>query len=327
LDFSKIESGHMELEQAPFQLREVIEGALDLLAGKAAEKRIDLLYEIADAGPATIEGDSSRLRQVLVNLLNNALKFTERGEVMLTVHPVATVDGLVELQFDVRDTGIGIAPEAMGRLFKSFSQVDSSTARRFGGTGLGLAISKRLVELMGGEVGLRSEEGQGTTLWFTLPLCAAPGRPAEPAPQETSVEPAPPDPAPVAGSSPPRVLLVENDPVSQLVTAQLLEKLGCHVDHALNGTEAVARCSRERFDMILMDCYMPEMDGFEATQAIRRLAGDRRNVPIIALTASVMPEDREKCERAGMDDFLAKPIRADELRRATRKWVLPRLAR
>lgn len=220
------------------------------------------------------------------------------------------------VQVSVEDSGIGIPADKQRLLFRKFTQLDSSATRRYGGTGLGLAISKQLVELMGGEIGLQSEPGRGTTFWFTLPLSdceALPEPPAARLPAEAapSFEPA----------EPPRVLLVENDPVSQLVAAQLLEQLGCHVEHAINGQEAVERCGRERYDLVFMDCYMPDMDGFEAAQSIRRAEAGGRRVPIIALTASVMPEDRERCARAGMDDFLGKPVRPEELLRVTWAWT------
>ena len=259
LDFSKIESGHMELEQAPFILREVIEGALDLMAGKAAEKRIDLLYEIADAVPAMIEGDSARLRQVLVNLLGNALKFTEHGEVVLSVHPLGTADGLVELQFDVRDTGIGIPPEGMERLFKSFSQVDSSTARRYGGTGLGLAISKRLAELMGGRIWVTSTAGKGSTFSFTIRV------------QPIATKPVLFQPAAIRLDGL-KVLILDDNLTNCRILEALVVKWGLQPQVCHSGAEALQLLEKGTpLDLGIIDMHMPGMDGATFAHEARRL--------------------------------------------------------
>ncbi|MBI2814585.1 MAG: CHASE domain-containing protein [Opitutae bacterium] len=259
LDFSKIESGHMELEQAPFILRGVVEGALDLLAGRAAEKRIDLLYEIADAVPGMIEGDSTRLRQVLVNLLGNALKFTERGEVVLSVHPAASGEGWVELQFDVRDTGIGIPPEGLDRLFKSFSQVDSTTARRYGGTGLGLAISKRLAELMGGRIWVHSAVGAGSTFSFTIRVRPVATKPVLFQPAAVRLD----------GLN---VLILDDNLTNCRILEALAVKWGMQPRVCHSGAEALELLQKGApLDLGIIDLHMPGMDGAAFAREARRL--------------------------------------------------------
>ncbi len=446
LDFSKIESGRLEMEQVEFSMRECVEAALDLLAPKFAEKGLDLLYEIGDGVPAAVRGDPTRVRQVLVNLIGNAAKFTERGEVVVALHGGATApDGRVELRFAVSDTGIGISPAGIARLFQSFSQVDASTTRKFGGTGLGLVISKRLAEMMGGRMWVESEEGRGSTFhftvlaeassskprsWITPKLATLAGRslllvddnatnrriltdqakgwgmtvraldsgaaalavlrggenfdlavldmhmpemdgamlaqeirrllgpgtmplillssigaregvadrslfdayltkPAKPAQLyetmagffRTVLVPASP------GSSHPviaaavasatrtdRVLLAEDNVVNQKVALLLLARIGYRADVAANGLETIEAVKRQRYDFVLMDVQMPEMDGHEASQRIRALWPERRDRPwIIAITANAMRGDREVCIASGMDDYICKPIKTEEL--------------
>lgn len=445
LDFSKIESGRFELEEGDFDVRECIEGALDLMATRATEKELDLLYDIADGVPGVVRGDATRLRQVLVNLLGNALKFTDEGEVLLTVkyHPVST--DCIELEFAIRDTGMGISQEGQDRLFKSFSQVDSSISRRFGGTGLGLVISKRLSELMGGTMKVESELGQGSVFTFTIqtkPVASkprtymsggksqlagrrlllvddnatnrrilsewaikwgmlvvaldsaqaaldylAPGDRADvaildmqmprmdgatlarmlkenPATQnlplvllsslgprehaesrqlfvECLTKPAKPDrlleilTTLFVGSRPmvrPRltaevkgdvvmhkehVLLAEDNVVNQKVALHMLSKLGFQADVAANGFEVLEALRRQKYDIILMDVQMPDMDGLEATRKIMVDYPDRNSRPwIIALTANAMQGDRELCLEAGMDDYISKPLKTDALTKA-----------
>ena len=445
LDFSKIESGRLELEDTEFALRECIEGALDLLAPRVAEKGLDLLYEIADGVPNTVRGDPTRLRQILVNLLGNAVKFTERGEVLLDVHTQPAADGRVEFVFAVRDTGIGISAEGLTRLFQSFSQVDASTARKFGGTGLGLVISKRLAEMMGGRMWVESELGRGSTFQFAVilePLASkprpwlAPGqnhlagrrllvvddnatnrrilhdvaagwgmtvrtaaggeealgflragdafdvavldmhmpgmdglglaqgirrlsgvatlplvllsslgqrdlvaisglfdaflpKPAKPAqlfavlaalfkPTAETERRASSHPFVVAAAASAtraeRVLLAEDNVVNQKVALLMLAKLGYRADVAADGNEAIAAVGRQRYDIVLMDVQMPELDGLAAARAIRERWPSQPERPwIIALTANAMLGDREACLAAGMDDYIAKPIKTEEL--------------
>ncbi|MBA3850076.1 MAG: hypothetical protein C0502_08775 [Opitutus sp.] len=449
LDFSKIESGRMELEQAEFSLRDCLEGALDVLATRAAEKRLDLLYEIADGCPGSVRGDATRLRQIVINLLGNAIKFTSRGEVVLSVENQPAADGQVDLLFAVRDTGIGIPPEGIGRLFQSFSQVDASTTRKYGGTGLGLAISKRLAELMGGRMWVESEVGRGSTFFFTVRLAVVASRPrpflvnvrasldgrhllmvddnptnlrilgelargwgmvvhgfTEPAGalealrrgqhfdlavldmqmpgmdghmlaqeirQLVSAEELPlvllssigqrnygglfaanltkpvkpsqlldvltrvwaaggavsPSAAPMAVAPPQaaaaaapagepetgvRILLAEDNPVNQKVALHMLRNLGLRADVVANGLEVLEAVRRQRYDIILLDVQMPEMDGLEtAANLVRAYPAAAVRPWMIALTANAMQGDRDQCLAAGMDDYLAKPIKVPDL--------------
>jgi PAS domain S-box-containing protein len=448
LDFSKIEAGKLELEAQPFDVRECVEGALDLVAARAAEKGLDLAYLIAEETPAAVVGDVTRLRQILLNLLSNAVKFTERGEIVLSVS-ARRLDGAPprhELTFAVRDTGIGIPPDRLGRLFQSFSQVDASTTRRYGGTGLGLAISQRLTELMGGRIAVTSEVGSGSEFRFTIRAAAAeaplstrrdlggiqpslrgkrvlvvddnatnrrilaahldawgmagratasprealdwvragerfdvgvldmhmpemdgvvlarairehpagttlplvlftslgrrearaeeegfaaylhkPIKPSQLFDTLVSVLGAEPvhvrergvartelDPA-MAARHPLRILLAEDNVVNQKVALRILGQMGYRADVAANGLEAVAAVGRQTYDVVLMDVQMPELDGFEASREInRRWPGERRPW-IVAMTANAMQGDRELCQAAGMDDYVAKPIRVEEL--------------
>jgi PAS domain S-box-containing protein len=450
LDFSKIESGRMELECAEFSLRECVEGALDVLAAKAAEKRIDLLYEVADGVPNNVRGDATRLRQVMVNLLGNALKFTAKGEVVLSVKPQIVSEGTAELLIAVRDTGIGIPPDAIGRLFQSFTQVDASTTRKYGGTGLGLAISKRLAELMGGRMWVESTPGIGSTFFFTIKLEAAASKPrpfvnaaratlegrhllmvddnatnlrilgelakgwgmvphgvasaaeaievlksgrhfdvavldmqmpetdghmlaeqirgflsAEELPLvllssvgqrnygglfaanltkpvkpsllvdalsrvlgprvsavETAIAGAPAKAVhvvPATVTEPEfqhgeRLLLAEDNLVNQKVALHMLRNLGYRADVAANGLEVLEALRRQRYDVILLDVQMPEMDGLEtAAQLVRMYPSPAVRPWMIALTANAMQGDREQCLAAGMDDYLSKPIKTPAL--------------
>jgi PAS domain S-box-containing protein len=446
LDFSKIESGRLELEQVEFNVRECVEGALDLLAPKCAEKGLDLLYEIRDGVPGAVTADPTRLRQVLVNLIGNAVKFTERGEVVVSLRAEpAQADGRVEMAFAVRDTGIGIPPEGLTRLFRSFSQVDTSTTRKFGGTGLGLVISKRLAEMMGGRMWVESEVGRGSTFHFTILAAPAGTKPrswiaphpaalagrslllvddnatnrriladvakgwgmsvracasgaetlgalregelfdlavldmhmpemdgatlareiralrtAEAMPlillssvgsREGVNDPAlfdayltkPAKPAqlleamagffrgvarverPVsthpfvaaaasAATRTERVLLAEDNVVNQKVALLMLARLGYRADVVANGLEAIEAVTRQRYDLVLMDVQMPEMDGLEAARRILLKWPQRSDRPwIIALTANAMQGDREACIAAGMDDYVSKPIKTEEL--------------
>ncbi|MBI5769731.1 MAG: PAS domain S-box protein [Verrucomicrobia bacterium] len=445
LDFSKIESGRLELEQTEFSVRECLEGALDLLAPRAAEKGLDLLYDVADGVPGNVRGDPTRLRQVVVNLLGNAVKFTAHGEVVLSVAARMPADGKVELRCTIRDTGIGISEEGQRRLFQSFSQVDASTTRKFGGTGLGLAISRRLAELMGGRMWVESEEGKGSAFSFTIvaEACASkprpwltasvanlkgrrllvvddnatnrrilgevaagwgmeavlcesgaealrrlragelfdvavldmhmpgmdgcelaqeirrlrdpaglplvllsslgktvgfPGaewfaarltKPAKPAQLFEALaslfkaEVAPERPvstqpfvaaAAAAATRVEHLLLAEDNAVNQKVALLMLGRLGYRADVAGDGNEVLDAVKRQRYDIILMDVQMPEMDGVEAARRLRAMEGAPGRRPwIIALTANAMQGDREACLAAGMDDYISKPIKTDEL--------------
>jgi len=454
LDFSKVEAGRIDLEVVDFNLRGVVEGVGDLFGPSAYSKGIEFAYLIEPDVPAMLRGDPGRLRQVLTNLVGNAIKFTQQGEVSLHVALAGHDDGTACVRFSVRDTGPGITPDAQTRLFQPFSQADSSTTRRYGGTGLGLVISKRLVEMMGGEIGLDSVPGKGSTFWFTVRLrvvasveapaaaelsgvralvvddnatnrlvlerqlsqwgvtcttaadgaaalvalrtAAAAGTPcalaildgrmpdmdgltlartitanpllasvrlvllssqgprqhadavragfaavltkpvrqsqlydtlldvmqavalAAPATHRRPAEVAPsPAPPPSRG----RVLVAEDNPINKKVAMLMLARLGYRADGVADGVEAVEAVSRVPYDVVLMDCQMPEMDGYGATVAIRRLEGSRRHVPIIAMTANAMAGDRERCLAAGMDDYVAKPVKEAELAAALGRWV------
>jgi len=448
LDFSKIESGNMEIESRDFDLRTCIEEVLDMFAGKAGQLGLDLVYEIDPEVPMQIMGDSHRLRQVLMNLVNNAIKFTRRGEIFVGVHLEKEKKGEgMELRFEVRDTGIGIPADKMERLFKAFSQVDSSTTRRYGGTGLGLVICEKLVDLMGGYIEVKSKEGVGTSFIFTIktmpgsqilrtyvtnhmagiegkrilvvddnttnrsilknqlelwklePVLADSGAEAleilsrsktfdlmlsdmqmpemdgcqlaakvkqlyptlpiillssvgdernekyeglfcsiltKPVKQEmlsriiinelrgksnditeqdTPKQKLSPD---FAAEHPMNILVAEDNLVNQKLTLKILNKLGYSADLAENGRQVITRMSNTHYDLILMDVQMPEMDGLEATRTIRK--GKRRQPLIIAMTANAMKEDKDECERAGMDDFLSKPVKLEDLVAMLEKW-------
>ena len=317
LDFSKIEAGKLELEETQVDLARLIDSSLTAFALPAQKKNLRMTAEVTPSCPFLFLGDPARLRQVLFNLLGNAIKFTHQGEVILRVKPVLQDHGKV-LKFSISDTGVGIPPEKQATLFEAFSQADPSTTRKFGGTGLGLAISRRLVELMQGQIWLESHPAQGTTVFFTIPLVlpdmdsvAAPGfadQALSPGHQAGSAGTEPADYRPL------RILLAEDNLVNQKLALKLLERVGHTVTVALNGKEAVDLCQTHAFDLILMDVQMPEMDGIEATAVIRaQKSSDGSRLPIIALTAHAMKGDAERCLAAGMDGYLAKPIKFEEL--------------
>jgi CheY-like chemotaxis protein len=323
LDLSKIEAGFMEFDVQPFSLPELVDAVASILQPRARDKAIGLQVEIAPEAAANFAGDALRIRQVLLNLAGNAVKFTARGEVRIRV-----LWQDARLRFEVSDTGIGIAPEAQQRLFSSFSQADSSTSRKYGGTGLGLAISKLLTEGMGGSIGLHSVAGQGSTFWFELPLQVSAQAPADPAaadPGLAGVQPLPAgSPGGVAAASPvasPLVLLVEDHPVNQKLAVALLQRLGYTVELAVNGLEAVQAAAMGAYALILMDMQMPEMDGLEATRLIRQSAGPNQSAPIIALTANAMQADLDACRSAGMNEVLTKPIDRKLLAVCMNQWA------
>ncbi|MBI2686721.1 MAG: response regulator [Acidobacteria bacterium] len=444
LDFSKIEAGKMQLENIAFQPRALVEEVVDLMAGRAGAKRLDLIAIFEPRLPQLLSGDPGRLRQIILNLVSNAIKFTDAGEVRIRLRIDAASPRTTVIFCEVTDSGIGISKEAQARLFQSFSQVDSSTSRRYGGTGLGLAISRRLAELMNGEVGVASEPGKGSTFWFSAQLQSVDAPEPLPSPfagrlavivdpsrgtrEQTEMQvqglgmrtlgvgsiaeineargvdivlvnyravdaagwslvgrlnamvpagmpiiyQAAPwqrhqtaeataagcqvfltrpvrmsqleraisqvlaprqdcaqsvlhlcsavlaQPAPAGTAC---VLLAEDNAVNQKVALRILERLGARVDVVRNGVEALAAAGGRHYDIILMDCQMPEMDGYQATRAIRKLEGAERRTPIIALTANAMQGDRARCVEAGMDDYLPKPVRSDELARILSQWV------
>jgi PAS domain S-box-containing protein len=309
LDLSKVEAGKVDLEAIPFSPAGMVHGALALVRGEALKKGVALDITIAPNVPGWVNGDPTRLRQILLNLLSNALKFTERGRVGVTVRcePQAGSD---LLRFEISDTGIGIAPENQHLLFENFSQVDRSNARKFGGSGLGLAISRRLAEAMSGTIGVTSEVGTGSVFWFTaqLPTTAAPMRSAIGGRRRTDI---------VAR----HILLVDDNPLNQIVGQAMLAKDGHVVVVVADGLEALAAVQERSFDLMLMDMQMPVMDGMEATRRIRELDTSVRNIPIVALTANVMDEEIVSCREAGMNDHLAKPIDRDRLRQIIATWA------
>ena len=310
LDFSKIESGKLEFESISFSPATAAREVLALLRPRALEKRIEMTLVLSPDLPPWVMADPIRMKQVLLNLMGNAVKFTEKGGVALTIALVETISGAAKLRFCVRDTGIGIDATAQARLFSVFSQADSSTTRRFGGSGLGLAISQRLVKTMGGEITVTSTPGEGSEFSFELLLPLA----------------QPPVEAMAVSASLPleklfgRVLVVEDDRVNQKVIGLMLKRLGITSELVDNGLSAVQRVTAEEWDLVLMDVQMPDIDGLEATRRIRNHASGRQT-PIVALTANALPEDRAACEAAGMNAFLTKPIREADLRLCLETWL------
>lgn len=306
LDISRIEAGRLSLESRGFSLADLVAGVLDLLAPAAAEKAIALSASIDPLLPPTLRGDAQRLRQVLLNLVDNAVKFTASGGVTIRLSQEDFGGDAVQLRVEVADTGIGIPPAVQARLFRSFVQADETIARRFGGSGLGLMICKRLVELMGGEIALHSVVGRGSTFRFTVPMARVHGAGQLSAHVPSQLHPRRTEPAPPPGAMG-RLLLAEDSRANQLVAAAMLRKAGYAVELAADGPEAVAKAGQGGFDLILMDLHMPGLDGIEATQRVRALDGAAGKVPIIAMSAATLPADRAACAAAGMDGFLAKP--------------------
>jgi signal transduction histidine kinase len=321
LDFSKIEAGKLELEISPIDIRGLSEDVVRLVATQAHAKGLEVTAHIDLAVPEWVKGDPGRLRQVLVNLCGNAVKFTHQGEVALDVKVAADEPGSTTLRFEVRDTGIGIPVNRLDNLFKPFSQVDASTTRRFGGTGLGLSIVKRLAELMGGEAGVESREGLGSTFWFTARLPIASAVAEDAAPRQRMPGALRGHLGAQRGRDQRRILLAEDNVVNEKVACRTLEKLGYRVDAVRNGREAVTAWETGRYDLILMDCQMPELDGYEATREIRSREGDGQHVPIVALTAHAMKDDDLKCKAAGMDDYITKPLDRELLESCLERYL------
>lgn len=317
LDLSKIEADQLTLEQTRFQLGSIFENVHSLIAQKATEKGLSLCLDIPDGlMHLALQGDPLRLEQILLNFAGNAIKFTQAGRVTIAVKRLEDPEACV-LHFAVSDTGIGIAPEEQKRLFTAFAQADSSTTRRYGGTGLGLAISKQLAEMMGGQIGLESQPGEGSTFWFTVRL-----------PMASAALPPPHEPAPpldvehllrtrYAGV---RILLAEDEPINQEVSTAMLETVGLIVDIANNGAEALAKATTTPYRAILMDVQMPTMNGFDATRAIRALPG-AAGIPILAMTANAFDEDRTLCIEAGMNDHIPKPVDPSRLFGTLLRWL------
>jgi signal transduction histidine kinase/DNA-binding response OmpR family regulator len=303
LDFSKIEEGKLELVSTDFPLLGVIDNSISVIRGAADKKRLDLTIQTDRSIPPFVSGDENRLRQVLLNLLNNAVKFTPSGHVALTVEHIGSQRNGEQLRFAVADSGIGISDDKLHRLFQRFSQVDGSTSREYGGSGLGLAICKRLIELMGGEIGVESKVGEGSTFWFTLTLPAATGSGATRLPHGARA----PD------IQPARILLVEDLDVNQEITRSMLEASGHHVDVVADGADAIMAVEARAYDIVLMDIQMAGMDEVTASRRIRTLPETAGCVPIIAMTANVLPQQIESFRAAGMNGHVGKPLRRDDL--------------
>ena len=312
LDFSKIEAGKLLLEHIDFDLHELIDNTLAIVADSAAAKGLQLSADLTGV-PALLCGDPTRLSQALLNYLGNAIKFTRTGSVTLRARLRAETDDGYLLHFAVIDTGIGMTPEQQGKLFEAFTQADSSSTRQFGGTGLGLAITRRIVQLMGGETGVRSTPGEGSNFWLTVRLDK--GLPitsdALPESAEQILQ------RDYQGT---RILVADDDPINLEVVQMLLTDIGLAVDTAANGLEAIDKAGASPYALILMDLQMPKLGGLEATRAIRKLAG-RRLTPIVAMTASAFAPERERCLTAGMNDFIAKPVSLENLFGTLLHWL------
>lgn len=317
LDLSKLDAGRLEIEHTVFEIGQVTSPMGELLGQTARAKQIDLRVELDDDLPTQVIGDPARIRQILLNFVGNAIKFTEHGSVTLRARLEEDHDASVIVRFSVEDTGIGLSAEARARLFQPFTQADSSTSRKFGGTGLGLAISRRFAELMGGTVGVESVLGEGSTFWLRLPL----QRVLHPVTLDVPSGKQPETPSTPRGAMRGRVLVAEDSVPNQKIIEVQLSRIGVEYEIVSNGYEALEAMQRSRFDLVLMDCQMPDLDGFAATEAIRRLGGAAATVPVIALTAYALAGDRERCIAAGMDAYLAKPVNFATLAQVIAQWV------
>jgi PAS domain S-box-containing protein len=319
LDISKIEAGQLELEISDYPLHDTIENACTAAALQAQSKGVEFDVQIGDTVPQLARGDGRRLRQILLNLVSNAVKFTNQGKVALraTSHSVTAAGSM--LRVEVTDSGIGVEPAVLNLMFEPFTQADASTTRNYGGTGLGLAIASELTEIMGGTIGAESKPGVGSTFWVELPLATPAatngrdGRPLRPSDADAAVQP--------VWSTPPQVLVAEDTPVNQIVAVRTLERCGCQVEVANDGRQALEMLAKRRYDAVLMDCQMPVMDGYEATVEIRRREEGGQRTPVIAVTAHAMNGAVEKCLAAGMDDYISKPIQRAQLIETLRRWI------
>lgn len=315
LDFTKMESGKMEMEEQLFELRSCIQEVFNLFSVEASKKNLELVFFIDQKLPKLLYGDMARLRQVLINLVANAVKFTNQGGVYLVASNSQTADNKMVLEFTVKDTGIGISPEKCDRLFKPFSQIDSSMTRKYGGTGLGLAICKSLVEIMGGEIRVESMEEKGATFVFTIQVSAPEEELVGNSPEEEPVEVIPSE------HEQSRALIVDDHPINQRLMASMLQKLGLKAEIAENGAQAVAMALRHSYDFIFMDLQMPVMDGLEATAQIRLSGGQSaQNAVIIAMTANVMDGIQSRCIASGMDDYISKPLKLSSIKQIITRY-------
>ena len=310
LDFSKVEAGKLELEQVDFSLRRTVGDAVEMVAFQANEKGLAIEFDMAAEVPDILRGDPTRIRQVLVNYLANAIKFTPAGKVSIRILLMDESDSHATVRLEVQDTGIGIAARKQKTLFEPFAQADASTTRQYGGTGLGLAISRKLAELMGGEVGVSSEPGRGSTFWLSVRLPQG-SQPALPQPEKPNA----------LERFEGRVLLCDDEPVNQLVAQLHLEALGASVDVVDRGDAAVAASQRTRYDLVLLDMQMPDMDGIEACHRIRAGQGEHAAPPIVIWTASMLALDPQHFKEAGADDVLAKPFEPDTLKQLLSKFL------
>ncbi|MEO0852839.1 MAG: ATP-binding protein, partial [Cyanobacteria bacterium J06648_11] len=332
LDYSKIESQRLELEQKPFDLRQCARDAIAMLTSLASERGLTVRYTVDSQVPQQIVGDPMRLRQILLNLVGNAIKFSEQGDIVLSIYPHAPSSiravsssasgesdtNPIAIEFAIRDRGIGIPEHRLDSLFDSFTQVDASTTRRYGGTGLGLAICKRLSELMGGAIWVKSELGCGSTFFFTI---AAPLAVSASSITHSSGTSFVPTLDRLASPPPARLLVVEDNSINQKVASNMLRKLGYASDIASNGIEAIAALRARPYDLVFMDVQMPEMDGLEATRRIRKDFAPDRQPHIVAMTANAMRGDRDRCLAAGMDDYISKPVRPEDLTRVLQDYL------
>ena len=324
LDFSKIEANALELESLPYSARSLVDEVITLLDPLAKEKEIYLTSDISAIVPDLVLGDPLRVRQILINLVGNAIKFTPDGGVKIVVYMAYDDEGLPNLQVDVQDTGVGIEEEKLALIFQKFNQAETSMTRKFGGTGLGLSISQHLVQMMHGTVSVASEFGMGSTFTFTLPYVEPMADAVKEYEQQQEQDGddivVNADRMPIEQAS---ILLVEDDPVNQEVARRLLQKLGLNrIDIAQDGDEAVGMYDPDLYNIVLMDCQMPNMDGFTATQYIREKEEETgEHIPVIAVTANALVGDREKCIQAGMDDYLSKPIQLDKLSRKLQRYI------
>jgi signal transduction histidine kinase/CheY-like chemotaxis protein/HPt (histidine-containing phosphotransfer) domain-containing protein len=319
LDFSKIEAGKMELREETCRVRALVDEVTELFAARAELRGVELVAQVENEVPTQVEADTERIRQVLSNLVGNAVKFTESGRITVRASVEETKGPVLQLRFEVIDTGIGIDPTLQGKLFEAFSQVDGSLTRKHGGTGLGLAISKQLVVLMKGRMGVTSESGRGSNFWFVLPLRRLESGSLQ---MPTDLGPRPlAAPASSKGSpSSRRILVAEDNPINQEVMREVLSELGYDAHIVDNGIEALTALEHEAFPVVLMDCQMPELDGYGAAREIRRRESGAGHIPLIAVTAHAFEGERQKALSAGMDDYVTKPISGEVLAEVIQRW-------